>query len=104
MHPVRRSILYASTYGSGIYKSFNGGASWGTVNLGLVNTKVRDVAMIFLLPIFFAFAGFSTDLKLIHASTLGPLFIVLHSALRLTTWVSIPFWSMTAVVLSGVPD
>jgi len=45
MHPVRRSILYASTYGSGIYKSFNGGASWGTVNLGLVNTKVRDVAI-----------------------------------------------------------
>jgi Fe-S-cluster-containing hydrogenase component 2 len=34
--------------------------------------------------------------------TVGPLFIVLHSALRLTTWVSIPFWSMTAVVLSGV--
>ncbi|HYR52407.1 MAG TPA: T9SS type A sorting domain-containing protein [Candidatus Dormibacteraeota bacterium] len=45
MHPVRRSILYASTYGSGIYKSFNGGGSWGTINLGLVNTKVRDVAI-----------------------------------------------------------
>jgi len=43
--------------------------------------KVRDVAMIFLLPIFFAFAGFSTDLKLIHASTLGPLFIVLLAAI-----------------------
>jgi hypothetical protein len=34
--------------------------------------------------------------------TVGPLFIALHSALRLTTWVSIPFWSMVAVVLSGV--
>jgi Fe-S-cluster-containing hydrogenase component 2 len=34
--------------------------------------------------------------------TVGPLFIVLHSALRLTTWVSIPFWSMVAVVASGV--
>ncbi|HMG54223.1 MAG TPA: hypothetical protein VK601_12090, partial [Kofleriaceae bacterium] len=34
--------------------------------------------------------------------TVGPLFIVLHSALRLTTWVSIPFWSMVAVVVSGV--
>jgi len=45
MHPVRRSILYASTYGSGIYKSYSGGASWGTINLGLVNTKVRDVAI-----------------------------------------------------------
>ncbi len=27
---------------------------------------------------------------------------MLHSALRLTTWVSIPFWSMVAVVISGV--
>ena len=34
--------------------------------------------------------------------TVGPLFIVLHSALRLTTWVSIPFWCMVAVVISGV--
>jgi len=45
IHPFRRSIIYASTYGSGIYKSYNGGASWNTVNLGLVNTKVRDVAI-----------------------------------------------------------
>jgi hypothetical protein len=40
----------------------------------------------------------------VHLMTgiVGPLFIVLHSALRLTTWVSIPFWSMACVVLSGV--
>jgi Fe-S-cluster-containing hydrogenase component 2 len=40
----------------------------------------------------------------VHIMTgiVGPLFIVLHSALRLTTWVSIPFWSMTAVVISGL--
>lgn len=40
----------------------------------------------------------------VHLMTgvVGPLFIVLHSALRLTTWVSVPFWSMTAVVISGV--
>jgi len=40
----------------------------------------------------------------VHLMTgiVGPLFIVLHSALRLTTWVSIPFWSMVAVVASGV--
>jgi len=37
--------MYASTYGSGIYKTYNGGASWNTINLGLVNTKVRDVAI-----------------------------------------------------------
>lgn len=34
--------------------------------------------------------------------TVGPLFILLHSALRLDTWVSIPFWSMAMVVVSGV--
>jgi Fe-S-cluster-containing hydrogenase component 2 len=40
----------------------------------------------------------------VHLMTgiVGPLFIVLHSALRLTTWVSVPFWSMSAVVVSGV--
>jgi len=40
----------------------------------------------------------------VHLMTgiVGPLYIVLHSALRLTTWVSVPFWSMAAVVVSGV--
>jgi len=40
----------------------------------------------------------------VHLMTgiVGPLFIFLHSALRLTTWVSIPFWSMAAVVVSGI--
>ena len=45
IHPVRRSIIYAATYGSGIYKSLNGGSSWNTINLGLLNTQVRDVAI-----------------------------------------------------------
>ena len=34
--------------------------------------------------------------------TVGPLFIVLHSALRLDTWVSVAFWSMAMVAVSGV--
>jgi hypothetical protein len=40
----------------------------------------------------------------VHIMTglVGPMFIMLHSALRLTTWVSIPFWSMAAVVGSGL--
>ena len=40
----------------------------------------------------------------VHIMTgiVGPMYIVLHSAMRLTTWVSIPFWSMVAVVISGV--
>jgi Fe-S-cluster-containing hydrogenase component 2 len=44
---------------------------------------------------------FWLDVHLMTGSV-GPLFIALHSALRLTTWVSIPFWSMVCVVMSGV--
>ena len=44
---------------------------------------------------------FWLDVHLMTGSV-GPMFIALHSALRLTTWVSIPFWSMVAVVISGV--
>lgn len=40
------------------------------------------------------------DLHLM-TGTVGPLFIVLHSALRLDNWVSIPFGSMIMVVTSG---
>jgi Fe-S-cluster-containing hydrogenase component 2 len=35
------------------------------------------------------------------AGTVGPMFIVLHSALKLDTWVSAAFWSMAITVLSG---
>ena len=36
------------------------------------------------------------------AGTMGPMFIVLHSALKLDNWVSAAFWSMIIVVVSGV--
>jgi len=35
------------------------------------------------------------------AGTIGPMFIILHSALKLDTWVSVAFWSMAIVVVSG---
>ena len=35
------------------------------------------------------------------AGTVGPMFIGLHSALKLDTWVSAAFWSMVIVVVSG---
>jgi Fe-S-cluster-containing hydrogenase component 2 len=35
------------------------------------------------------------------AGTIGPMFIALHSALKLDTWVSAAFWSMVIVVVSG---
>jgi Kef-type K+ transport system membrane component KefB len=63
-----------------------GGFIWGVIMpqdqavRHALAAKVRDVAMIFLLPIFFAFAGYSADLKLIHASTIGPLLVVLVAA------------------------
>jgi Kef-type K+ transport system membrane component KefB len=64
-----------------------GGFVWGVIMpqdqavRHALAAKVRDVAMIFLLPIFFAFAGFAADLKLIHASTIGPLVVVLIAAI-----------------------
>jgi Kef-type K+ transport system membrane component KefB len=64
-----------------------GGFVWGTLIpqdpaiRQALSSKIKDVAMIFLLPIFFAFAGFNTDLKLIHASTVVPLVIVLVAAI-----------------------
>ena len=36
------------------------------------------------------------------AGTMGPMFILLHSALKLDNWVSAAFWSMIIVVVSGV--
>ena len=35
------------------------------------------------------------------AGTVGPMFIALHSALKLSSWVSAAFWSMVIVALSG---
>ena len=45
IHPIKTGTLFAGTYGNGVYKSFNAGQSWVQVNLGLVNTSVRDIAM-----------------------------------------------------------
>src|SRR5690606_4553607 len=36
------------------------------------------------------------------AGTMGPAFIVLHSAFKLDNWVSAAFWSMIIVFVSGV--
>lgn len=36
------------------------------------------------------------------AGTVGPMFIVLHSAFKLDNWVSAAFWSMVIVVVSGI--
>jgi Fe-S-cluster-containing hydrogenase component 2 len=74
---------------------------------GYLGTALMVLSMAYLLQRRFGWFGktatnqFWLDVHLM-TGTVGPLFIVLHSALRLTTWVSIPFWSMVAVVVSGV--
>ncbi len=77
------------------------------VTCGYLGTALMVLSMAYLLQRRFgwfkrtASNQFWLDVHLM-TGTVGPLFIVLHSALRLTTWVSIPFWSMVAVVVSGV--
>lgn len=74
---------------------------------GYVGTALMVLSMAYLLQRRFGWFKRTASNQFwldVHIMTgiVGPLFIVLHSALRLTTWVSIPFWSMTAVVVSGV--
>ncbi|MEZ4363717.1 MAG: 4Fe-4S binding protein [Kofleriaceae bacterium] len=74
---------------------------------GYVGTALMVLSMAYLLQRRFGWFSktatnqFWLDVHLMTGSV-GPAFIVLHSALRLSTWVSVPFWSMMAVVVSGV--
>lgn len=73
---------------------------------GLVGTALMIIAAIY--PIFrrmkvFRWMASNTmwfDFHLM-AGTVGPMFIGLHSVLRLDSWVSAAFWSMVIVVISG---
>jgi len=64
-----------------------GGFAWGLVLpedpalRRAIADKVRDVAMVLFLPVFFAMAGFSTDLKLITVQTLPVVVLVLLAAI-----------------------
>lgn len=74
---------------------------------GYVGTALMVLSMAYLLQRRFGWFGKTATNQFwldVHIMTgiVGPLFILLHSALRLTTWVSIPFWSMVAVVGSGL--
>jgi Kef-type K+ transport system membrane component KefB len=46
-----------------------------------ISIRIKDIAMILFLPVFFALAGFSTDLKLITVSTISVTLIVLAAAI-----------------------
>ena len=77
-----------------------------TINCGYLGTGLMAIASIY--PIwrrvrFFRFIASNTmwfDFHLM-AGTVGPMFIILHSAFKLDNWVSAAFWSMVIVVLSG---
>jgi Kef-type K+ transport system membrane component KefB len=64
-----------------------GGFIWGMVlpdDRALrqaISAKVKDIAMIFFLPVFFAMAGFSSDLKLLTLETLPVTLLVLLGAI-----------------------
>ncbi len=64
-----------------------GGFIWGMILpddralRGVISAKVKDIAMIFFLPVFFALAGFSTDLKLLTLQTVPALLLVLAGAI-----------------------
>jgi Fe-S-cluster-containing hydrogenase component 2 len=74
---------------------------------GYVGTALMVLSMAYLLQRRFGWFKRTASNQFwldVHLMTgiVGPAFIALHSAMRLTTWVSIPFWSMIAVVISGV--
>ena len=52
--------------------------------------RLRDVTTVLLLPIFFTFAGLSTDLRLLSASVLPPLLVVLVAAVASKLVAAIP--------------
>ncbi len=56
----------------------------------VLSAKVRDLAMIFFLPVFFAFSGFATDLKLITAETLPVVGLVLAAAIGSKFLAAVP--------------
>lgn len=76
------------------------------VQCGLVGTGLMIIAAVY--PMFrrikaFRWIASNTmwfDFHLM-CGTVGPMFVVLHSAMRLGTWVDIALWSMIIVAVSG---
>jgi Kef-type K+ transport system membrane component KefB len=64
-----------------------GGFAWGLIMpndralRGMISSKIQDVALVMLLPTFFALSGFSTDLKLLKPEMFGVLALMLAAAI-----------------------
>lgn len=74
---------------------------------GYIGTALMAISAIY--PMFrrfraFRFVASNTMWFDFHmmAGVVGPLFIILHSAMKLDNWVSAAFWCMVIVVISGV--
>jgi Fe-S-cluster-containing hydrogenase component 2 len=99
---------YADLPDAGIIEKITYHAGKGlSVYCGLIGVSLMVVAAIY--PIFrrikvFRWMASNTMWFDFHmmAGTIGPLFVILHSALKLDSWVSAAFWSMIIVVLSGL--
>lgn len=68
LDPTDSGIIYVATRGKGIFKSTNGGKSWGPANTGLDDSDIRSLA-VHTLNRFLLFAG--TTAKGIYRSTDG---------------------------------
>ena len=93
-----RAAMNAKGFGAG-----NELAVW----CGYVGTVLMIIAVIY--PMWRRMSGFRAiasnkvwfDFHMM-TGTVGPMFIVLHSAFKLDNWVSSAFWSMIIVAISGV--
>jgi Fe-S-cluster-containing hydrogenase component 2 len=104
----KKMAEYADLPDAGIIEKITYHAGKGlSVYCGLIGVSLMVVAAIY--PIFrrikiFRWMASNTMWFDFHmmAGTIGPLFVILHSALKLDSWVSAAFWSMIIVVVSGV--
>jgi Fe-S-cluster-containing hydrogenase component 2 len=77
------------------------------INCGYIGTALMLVAILYVplrrIRLFRKIASNTMwfDFHMM-AGTVGPMFIVLHSGFKLDNWVSIAFWTMVIVAVSGV--
>ncbi len=101
--PANKDLADAGLLEKVIFRSGDKLSVW----CGVIGTGLMALAAIY--PIFRRVRGFrwlasNTMWFDIHmmAGWLGPLFIIMHTAFKLDSWVASAFWSMIIVLVSGV--
>ena len=87
--PSSPQMVYAGTFGGGVSKSTNGGASWTAVNSGLTNTYVHALAID------------PSNTYILYAGTSGGMFKSINGG---GTWIAVNSGLTSWVVLSLVID